>query len=85
MVVLGGMGSMTGAVIAATVLTALPSLMQALSSYRMVIYSLLLIIVMIFKPSGLMGTKDISVSRFIEKLLNGELLRSRKKEDKAHE
>ena len=85
MVVLGGMGSMTGAVIAATVLTALPSLMQALSSYRMVIYSLLLIVVMIFKPSGLMGTKDISVSRFIEKLLNGEVFRSRKKEDKAHE
>ena len=85
MVVLGGMGSMTGAVIAATVLTALPSLMQALSSYRMVIYSLLLIVVMIFKPSGLMGTKDISVSRFIERVLNGELFKSRKKEDKAHE
>ena len=85
MVVLGGMGSMTGAVIAATVLTALPSLMQALSSYRMVIYSLLLIVVMIFKPSGLMGTKDISVSRFLERLLNGELFKSRKKEDKAHE
>ena len=76
---------MTGAVIAATVLTALPSLMQALSSYRMVIYSLLLIIVMIFKPSGLMGTKDISVSRFIEKLVNGELFKSRKKEGQEHE
>ena len=69
----------------ATVLTALPSLMQALSSYRMVIYSLLLIVVMIFKPSGLMGTRDISVSRFIERLLNGELFRSRKKEGKEHE
>ena len=76
---------MTGSVIAATVLTALPSLMQALSSYRMVIYSLLLIVVMIFKPSGLMGTKDISVSRFIQRLLCGELFKSRKKEDKAHE
>ena len=59
--------------------------MQALSSYRMVIYSLLLIVVMIFKPSGLMGTKDISVSRFIQRLLNGELFKARKKEDKAHE
>jgi len=85
MVVLGGMGSMTGAVIAATVLTALPSLMQALSSYRMVIYSLLLIIVMIFRPSGLMGRKDISFTRFLEKLINGELFKSRKKEDKQHE
>ena len=85
MVVLGGMGSMTGAVIAATVLTALPSLMQAFSSYRMVIYSLLLIVVMIFKPSGLMGQKDISLVRFIEKLLNGEAFKSRKKEAAEHE
>lgn len=79
MVVLGGMGSMTGSVIAATVLTALPSLMQGLNKYRMVIYSLLLIVVMIFKPSGLMGTKDISLVRFIERILNRELFRSRRK------
>ena len=85
MVVLGGMGSMTGAVIAATVLTALPSLMQALSSYRMVIYSLLLIVVMIFKPSGLMGTKDISFTRFLERLLNGELFKARNKGGTEHE
>lgn len=83
MVVLGGMGSMTGSVIAATALTALPMLMQSLSKYRMVIYSLLLIIVMIFKPSGLMGTKDISVRGFVEKLLNRELFRARKKGGKA--
>ena len=70
MVVLGGMGSMTGSVIAATVLTALPNLMQSLSSYRMLIYSLLLIIVMIFKPSGLMGRKDFSMTALIERLMN---------------
>ena len=70
MVVLGGMGSMTGSVIAATVLTALPSLMQDLANLRMLIYSLLLIVVMIFKPSGLMGQKDISVVKGIEYLLN---------------
>jgi branched-chain amino acid transport system permease protein len=71
MVVLGGMGSMTGAVIAATVLTALPNLMQALSTYRMLIYSLLLIIVMIFKPSGLMGHRDFSLTRLVNRLLRG--------------
>ena len=85
MVVLGGMGSMTGAVIAATVLTALPSMMQAFASYRMVIYSLLLIVVMIFKPSGLMGQKDFSLVRTIEKLMNGQLFASRKKGDPDHE
>lgn len=85
MVVLGGMGSMTGAIIAATVLTALPSLMQALSNYRMVIYSLLLIVVMIFRPSGLMGRKDISVTGLLEKLIRGDLFKSRKKEERQHE
>lgn len=81
MVVLGGMGSMTGSVIAATVLTALPSMMQSLSNYRMVIYSLLLIIVMIFKPSGLMGQNDFSLVRCIEYIINGKYRREQKKEE----
>ena len=80
MVVLGGMGSMTGSIIAATVLTALPLLMQSLASYRMVIYSLLLIVVMIFKPSGLMGHKDFSMTKAIEYVMNFKAIRARKKE-----
>ncbi len=79
MVVLGGMGSMTGSIIAATVLTALPSLMQSLANYRMVIYSLLLIVVMIFKPSGLMGRKDFSLIKTIEALMNGQLFKKKAK------
>ncbi|MBR2667846.1 MAG: branched-chain amino acid ABC transporter permease [Oscillospiraceae bacterium] len=70
MVVLGGMGSMLGSVIAATVLTALPLVLQALAAYRMVIYSILLIIVMIFKPSGLLGRYDFSLPGLIEKWMN---------------
>ncbi len=70
MVVLGGMGSMLGSVIAASVLTALPLLLQALAAYRMVIYSLLLIGVMIFKPSGLFGRYDFSLSALLEALIN---------------
>lgn len=65
MVVLGGMGSMIGSVISATVLTALPELLRAFDEYRMVFYSLLLVVVMIFKPTGLMGTYDFSLSRLI--------------------
>ncbi len=65
MVVLGGMGSMIGSVISATVLTALPELLRAFSEYRMVFYSLLLVVVMIFKPTGLMGTYDFSLSRLL--------------------
>lgn len=67
MVVLGGMGSMIGSVISATVLTALPEFLRAFDQYRMVAYSLLLIIVMIFKPTGLMGTYDFSLSRLLGK------------------
>ena len=80
MVVLGGMGSMTGSIIAATVLTALPLIMQSFNSFRMVVYSLLLIMVMIFKPSGLLGHKDFSMTKTIEYFMNFKAMRARKKE-----
>ena len=70
MVVLGGMGSMAGSVLSAAALTALPEMLRAFSEYRMIVYSLLLIVVMIFKPSGLMGGYDFSLSRLLEYLLN---------------
>ncbi|HRX59152.1 MAG TPA: branched-chain amino acid ABC transporter permease [Eubacteriales bacterium] len=70
MVVLGGMGSMVGSVLAATVLTAVPEMLRAFSEYRMIVYSLLLIMVMIFKPSGLMGMYDFSLSHILEKIIN---------------
>ena len=69
MVVLGGMGSMFGSLISATVLTALPEVLRAFDQYRMVAYSLVLVIVMIFKPSGLFGTYDFSLSRILEKIV----------------
>ena len=62
MVVLGGMGSMLGSIIAAAALTSLPLALQSLNEYRLILYALLLIGVMIFKPSGLMGTYDFSFS-----------------------
>ncbi len=83
MVVLGGMGSMIGSVIAAAVLTSLPLALQALNTYRMVIYSILLIATMIFKPSGLMGTYDFSMSRLLEKVINAKQIRAEKKAKKA--
>lgn len=69
MVVLGGMGSFTGSILAATVLTALPEALRAFSDYRMLIYSLLLIVMMIFKPSGLLGTYEFSLTRLLDKLM----------------
>jgi len=69
MVVLGGMGSMLGSIISAAILTSLPLLMQFLAQYRMVIFAVMLILVMIFKPSGLLGNYDFSLSRIIEKII----------------
>ena len=79
MVVLGGMGSMMGSIIGAVALTSLPLLMQGFNQYRMIIYALLLILVMIFKPSGLMGTYDFSMGHVIEKI-GGSGFLERKKE-----
>jgi branched-chain amino acid transport system permease protein len=70
MVVLGGMGSMIGSILSAAVLTALPELLRAFSDYRMIAYSLLLVIVMIFRPTGLMGTYDFSLSRLLGRAWN---------------
>lgn len=70
MVVLGGMGSMLGSVIAAVVLTGLPELLRSFSDYRMVLYSLALVLMMIFRPKGLMGTYDFSLSRSVEGIVN---------------
>lgn len=70
MVVLGGMGSMIGSVVAAVVLTALPELLRAVSDYRMLAYSLALVLMMIFRPQGLFGSYDFSLTKLIQKFLN---------------
>ena len=70
MVVLGGMGSMLGSVISAVVLTALPEMLRSFSDYRMVVYSLALVMMMLFRPKGLMGTYDFSMGNSIEHIVN---------------
>ena len=59
-VVLGGLGSIFGSVVSAAALTVLPELLRGFDQYRMVIYSLMLVLVMIFKPSGLCGQYEFS-------------------------
>ena len=63
-VVMGGMGSLTGSVISTGILTILPEALRFLNDYRMIIYPLALIIIMRFRPQGLMGTKEISMKVF---------------------
>ena len=70
MVVLGGMGSMLGSILSATVLTILPEALRSFSDYRMVLYSVVLVFMMIFRPGGLLGSYDFSLSRIISKALS---------------
>ncbi|MEZ4368288.1 MAG: branched-chain amino acid ABC transporter permease [Kofleriaceae bacterium] len=58
-VVLGGMGSISGVVLSATILTILPELFREFAQYRMPIYALALIVVMILRPQGLLGVKEL--------------------------
>ncbi len=62
MIVLGGMGSITGSVLGAIVITILPELLRKLPGdlygYRLVIYSALLILIMLTRPQGVMGSKE---------------------------
>ena len=66
MVVLGGMGSFTGSAISATILTLLPELLRSFEDYRMIIYSIILILVMIYRPQGLLGKKEFQISKVLD-------------------
>ncbi len=59
MVVLGGLGSITGSVVAACTLTIALEALREFQAYRMVVYALLLIILMLTRPQGLFGTREL--------------------------
>ncbi|MGL4983080.1 MAG: branched-chain amino acid ABC transporter permease, partial [Treponemataceae bacterium] len=59
-VVLGGMGSITGSILAAFVLTFLQEFLRFLNDYRLLMYPLVLIFTMLFRPQGLLGAKEFS-------------------------
>ncbi|MFZ7103169.1 MAG: branched-chain amino acid ABC transporter permease [Peptococcaceae bacterium] len=60
MVVLGGLGSIPGTVLGATVLTSVPELLRFSAEYRMLLYGALLVAMMIFRPNGLLGGINIT-------------------------
>lgn len=64
MVVLGGMGSITGSITAAIFLTLLPEVLRPIKEYRMVLYAFLLIVLMIVRPQGIFGARELSLSRW---------------------
>ena len=63
-VVFGGMGSLSGSIIATIILTFLPELLRGFQNFRMILYPLALIVLMIFRPQGLLGDKELSLKVF---------------------
>ncbi len=63
MVYLGGIGSLAGSVLGATIFTALMELLRPLELWRWVVGPLMLVLLMIFRPQGIMGLKEARVLR----------------------
>jgi branched-chain amino acid transport system permease protein len=59
MVVIGGMGSLSGAIFGGIIVSVLPELLRVFEQYRMVIFPLILIVLMLVRPMGLFGHKEI--------------------------
>ena len=62
---LGGLGSITGTILAAIVFTILPEALRQFDAYRMIAYALALIVMMLFRPQGLFGTSELSTEKTI--------------------
>ena len=60
MIVLGGLGSIPGAVFGASLLSAAPEFLRFMSQYRMLVYGALLVFLMVFRPNGLLGGVNFS-------------------------
>ncbi len=67
MIILGGLGSVTGSVVGAVILSLLPEVLrffgETVSEWRMVIYSVLLICLMLWRPSGIFGKHELDIKK----------------------
>lgn len=87
-VVIGGINSITGPIIAAVLLTALPEVLRFLVAWRYVIYGVVLVVMMIFRPEGIFGYKEFSIKgtiTFFKKLFKGEYFKGKGKKEVKHE
>lgn len=58
-VVFGGLGSMSGTILGSAAITLIMEYFRDVAQYRMLIYGLLLVIIMVFRPEGLLGNREI--------------------------
>ena len=65
---------MTGSVLGAVIVTLLPEIFRSMANYRMLLYGIAVVLIILFKPSGLYGYKEFSIRRFcafFKKLFKG--------------
>ena len=101
MVVLGGMGSLTGSVVAATIMffvnyqikngawvEHLPASVSGVFEYPMLVYALVLIIVILFRPKGIFGSYEFSLQNLIPDIRRArerrKAAKAERKEAQAH-
>ena len=72
MVVLGGMGSILGSVAGACALTILPELLRRFADYQDLVYGAMLIVLLIWRPQGLLGAGKLSQKFTLSKSKNGK-------------
>ena len=60
------LGTLTGSIIGAAFLSSLPELMRDFSTYRMLAYSVVLVLVMLFRPGGIFGRWEFSLTRLLD-------------------
>ena len=63
--VFGGMGSLTGSAISAIFIGIVNMLLQSYAEVRLITYALVLIVVMIFRPQGLLGSKEFGLDKVL--------------------
>lgn len=72
-VVFGGLGSLSGSIVAAIILTGLPEILRPLYEWRLVLYGFLLVSTIVLRPQGLMGGKEFTIAgmkRFFKKAVS---------------
>lgn len=96
MVVLGGMGSLTGSIVAAVIMffvnyqikngawvKALPAALQSVFTYPMLVYAIVLVVIIVFRPRGIFGTYEFSLIHFREDIRKWKTERAREKAERA--
>jgi branched-chain amino acid transport system permease protein len=81
MVYLGGIASLSGSILGAVIFTLLLEILRPLGVWRMVLLPLMLVLLMIYRPRGIMGMREARLFKPLRDLTTEKLWRRKKQED----